>query len=857
MVDIPGNATTTSTISIGGSITETLEAPGDHDWFRITLTAGQQISVVVEGLTLADPYVRIRNAAGTVVFQNDDWGDGLDSFVAFQASASGTYYIDVGSAPESQTGSYQVSVLPYTPPPIGTIDDIANEMTHGYWNGDSHHFDVTQGGSITVNLTGIDASGAAVARQALALWTDIIGVAFVEVATGGQIVFGQADEGTGAFSTSEWANGITSSATVNVAPSRLSLHTYLHEIAHALGLGHSGDYNGGTAFSRYPYEAMWANDGAAVSIMSYFDNGENSYYAGLGFTNSTVVSPQLADIIAMGNLYGLSTTTRTGDTTYGFNNNSGRDVYSANLNPNVSYTIFDSGGVDTLNYSGFATNQRINLNAEAFSNVGSGVGNVSIARGVVIENAIGGSGNDTLIGNAAGNVLTGGGGVNTFTGGAGNDIFRDLTGNLAGDTITDFGVGDRIVFTNASIASFSFSQTGSTLSFSGGSMTLQGGAFGHLVASAALNGGVQLMVSPAPPTALLADYDHDGRTDLLWRHADGTIMDWLGQANGGFANNYANAGWLNASWRLLGTGDFNGDGHDDLLLRHADGTIMDWLGEVGGALTNNYANAGFLNNSWQVIGTGDVNGDGRDDVLLRHDSGLIMSWLGEANGGFTNNYAKAGFLDNGWQAIGTGDVNGDGREDILLRHDSGLVMDWLGGTDGGFINNYANAGWLNGSWHAIGTADINGDGHDDIIWRHDDGTIMDWLGQGSGGFTNNYANAAYLNNGWHLLGLGDFNGDGLADLLLRHDNGLTMDWLGQANGGFTNNYAKAGYLDAGWSVIGTGDVNGDGRDDVVWRNVNGMVFDWLGETDGSFTNNYANTAWLNSNWAAQPVETIL
>jgi Ca2+-binding RTX toxin-like protein len=120
-------------------------------------------------------------------------------------------------------------------------------------------------------------------------------------------------------------------------------------------------------------------------------------------------------------LYGTPTTTRTGNTTYGFNSNAGREVFDATLNPGVAYTVIDSGGIDTLDYSGFADDQRIDLNAEAFSNIGGGVGNVSIARGTVVENAIGGSGNDVLIGNAVNNVLIGNGGNDRLSGGGGSD----------------------------------------------------------------------------------------------------------------------------------------------------------------------------------------------------------------------------------------------------------------------------------------------------------------------------------------------------------------------------------------------------------------------------------------------------
>jgi serralysin len=41
MPDIPGNQTTSASIGVGGTITGSLEVVGDHDWYRIQLTAGQ------------------------------------------------------------------------------------------------------------------------------------------------------------------------------------------------------------------------------------------------------------------------------------------------------------------------------------------------------------------------------------------------------------------------------------------------------------------------------------------------------------------------------------------------------------------------------------------------------------------------------------------------------------------------------------------------------------------------------------------------------------------------------------------------------------------------------------------------
>src|SRR5262249_1823760 len=140
--------------------------------------------------------------------------------------------------------------------------------------------------------------------------------------------------------------------------------------------------------------------------------------------------------------YGPNMTTRTGDTVYGFNSNTGRAHYTITADGQAPvFAIWDAGGVDTLDLSGYSTPVEIDLREEAFSSAGPssqpGVmahGNIAIARGTVIENASGGSGADTLIGNSAANVLNGGAGADAMTGGLGDDTY---VVDDAGDTVTE------------------------------------------------------------------------------------------------------------------------------------------------------------------------------------------------------------------------------------------------------------------------------------------------------------------------------------------------------------------------------------------------------------------------------------
>ena len=692
--------------------------------------------------------------------------------------------------------------------PVGTADQIASQLASGYWDGEAHRFDVSQGGTVTVNISTLNATEQILARTALGLWSDLIGVSFSEVTSGGQIVFNHGEQPGGpvAETTANWSNGIISSAQVHISTSWLnangssltsySFQTYVHEIGHALGLGHPGNYD---QTANYYQDALYSNDGLPLSIMSYFDQYESAYFAAQQFTFQNVVTPMLADILAIQSLYGVPTTTRAGDTVYGFNTNAG-SLFDANLNEHVSVTIFDSGGTDTLDYSGARGSTLINLNPETFSNVNGYIGNLMIARGVLIENAIGGSSSDTLIGNSADNILTGGQGVDHLTGGAGSDIFRDTTANLNGDIITDFSVGDQIIFTNADISTFSLVNNGVSLGYTGGTLSFSAVPAGILVASAAAGGGVAIRLVAADPRN---DFNGDGRSDIFWRNTDGTIGNWTANTNATFASNALSVSGQGNYWQVAGTGDFNGDGRDDILWRGSAGEVSDWLANPNGGFANNpAAGVPVVPNSWQVEGVGDFNGDNRDDILWRNNDGTVGTWSGQANGGFSANNAAVFNVSSDWHIVGTGDFNGDGKDDILWRHSSGTFADWLANGSGGFSPNFGSLVAISSDWHIIGTGDFNNDGRDDILWRHDSGTVANWTANADGTFSPNFASLVTITGDWNVASIGDYNGDGRDDILWRHDSGTVANWLANTDDGgtFTTNQASFAGVPNVWQV---------------------------------------------------------
>ncbi len=207
-----------------------------------------------------------------------------------------------------------------------------------------------------------------------------------------------------------------------------SLSLFLHEIGHAIGLAHPGNYNGGG--NSYQNDAIFWNDTNQYTVMSYW----SETLTGADFNGRDVTGLMMYDIAALQRLYGENTSTRSGDTVYGFNATALDSIDGSidehwllsNQSDDIVGAVWDTGGIDTLDLSGFSSDSQVDLREEAFSSFGGLTSNFSIARNVTIENAIGGTGNDTLLGNEANNVLTGGAGQDHIDGGAGYDTVSYL-----------------------------------------------------------------------------------------------------------------------------------------------------------------------------------------------------------------------------------------------------------------------------------------------------------------------------------------------------------------------------------------------------------------------------------------------
>ncbi|MFS0853033.1 peptidoglycan DD-metalloendopeptidase family protein [Microbacterium sp. 179-I 3D4 NHS] len=237
---------------------------------------------------------------------------------------------------------------------------------------------------------------------------------------------------------------------------------------------------------------------------------------------------------------------------------------------------------------------------------------------------------------------------------------------------------------------------------------------------------------PVNSAVASADYDRDGKADLVGVAGDSDLLIFSGSGTGAIgAGSIVTSGW--GTRRHLTHADFDGDGRADLLAARPDGALEFYSGSDDGG----FDGFSLVGSGWygllHVTSCADFTGDGRQDVVVVTPGGDLLVHVGNGSGGFTG---AARAVDTGWQAmrhVVGGDFDGDGRGD-LMSVDAAGILAFHRGTGAGFAPRQAvGTGWA--PFTALtGGLDYDGDGRADLIARSPEGDLFLYPGTGVGAF---------------------------------------------------------------------------------------------------------------------------
>lgn len=652
--------------------------------------------------------------------------------------------------------------------------------------------------------------------------------------------------------------------------------THIHELGHAFGLKH-GHETGGPANVAIPAD----HDALEFTVMTY-----RSYIGGptTGYTNEQFGFPQtfmMNDIAALQTMYGADFTTNEIDTSYTWSSTTGEmfvnGVGQGQPGGNrVFLTVWDGNGIDTYDMSNYTNNVTIDLTPGLWSitsdtqraNLGSGhfaqgtVYNAMLFQGDArsyIENAVGGSGNDTITGNDAANVLTGNGGNDTLNGGLGNDTLIGGTGtdtmlgglgddtfyvDSLGDIITENvggGTGDAVLVTvnnytlaaNVEVGAVNVT-TGLTLTGNG----LDNILYGNVGNDTLIGGtGNDTLIGEAGTDTLRGGigndtYRIDSLSDVVIENAGEGTGDAVITFVSGYvlpANVEVGATWLQTGATLTGNeldNQLYGDVGNDTLI---GGSGQDFL--QGNAGTDSLF-GGIANDTYLIHDLTDVitenSGEGTGDAVLTLVSGYTLT----AN-------VEVGAI---WGAAGV-TLTGNGLDNFLYGN---VGNDTLNGGDGG--------DWLQGGGGTDTT--VGGIGNDTYLVENLSDVVIENAGEGNGDaiitVVSGYTLAANVEVGatWLTTGAA-LTGNGLDNNLYGNIGNDTLDGAGGIDlidGGAGADILTGGTGDDTFQFI-AGQANGDTIVDFAGNGANPgdrLVFIGYGTAGATFVQIDATHWQINS-----------
>lgn len=594
--------------------------------------------------------------------------------------------------------------------------------------------------------------------------------------------------------------------------------TVLHEQGHTVGLI-DVNINKSDGSVATPMEPQFRS--REFSIMSYTsfigDTTNGANYAN-GHAPQTFM---MWDIATLQFMYGADYTTHATNTSYHFDpatgemsiNGVGQGVPTQNI---IFRTIWDGGGIDTYDFSDYATDLVVNLTPGSWSDVDAdghlqasdlgGGPNEGYARGQVfnamlhegdtrslIENAVGGAGDDVIIGNQANNVLIGGGGADSLFGLDGNDSLHAQDGG----GMLDGGSGVDWLYAGSDAE------------------TLLGGLGADWVSYIHATGsGISASLATGNGTLGWASGDSYGGVENLEGSNQGDIL-----AGDDLANILSGQG---------GNDFLSGGGGNDVLVAGAGndtlqgGAGADSFSGGGGTDTARFTSAVILNLATGVH-SGEAAGDSYSSIERYEGSQSADILVGNANGqtlsGRNGNDTLYGEGGNDTVIGGDGDDSLDGGSGIDL-------LDYSAETQG--VQASLSTDLAIGLSIGVDVLDdfenVNGTAHADSIWGDDAANLL--RGLGGNDVLSGYGGPDTLDGGGGddtiLGGVGDSVIGGTGTDVLRF--GSTPVLLDLATG------VHDGGAD-GMSISGVERIEGSTGDDIMLAGFARQVLDGRGGDD--------------------------
>lgn len=353
-----------------------------------------------------------------------------------------------------------------------------------------------------------------------------------------------------------------------------------------------------------------------------------------------------------------------------------------------------------------------------------------------------------------------------------------------------------------------------------------------------------------PAWIVTADFNGDGIPDLAATNGNADdVSIFLGRGDGTFRSGAsfsvvgANSG--TSDGRMIAA-DFNHDGKADLLVAHLDcpgrecfDDFTVFAGHGDGTFDGGHP---FPLNTFDIdmpMIAADLNGDQVPDVIAPDQVVLVdpaMVFTDQGTGGVINLFVAGQTAD----AFAAGDFNGDGKTDIVTANNGDNTVSLLLGNGDGTFHELQRLAYPGGVPGGISAADFNKDGVPDLVVTDSLlGSAWLYMSNHDGSFHTPVQLAPDLAS-FEALAV-DVNNDGIPDLLI---SGLTIasnetqpvfqTFFGNGDGTFRTPVDSSCVV-GGFSVA---DVNGDGIPDIITVNqavgLTDAIYVCLGNGDGTF-----------------------